>query len=172
MAERRDRTAVAGIAGALGVSGPVASGGPRVGGGTPFAGGDPGSSNGSTELGTPKEFLAAKSPATEMDRIAVLAYYLTHAQGVPHFNTKELNKLNVEAAQPRLSNASYAVSNATKKAGYLTAAPGGLKQITARGEALVANLPDRAAAKAAADAVGSRPRRSAGGPRRKKTAAE
>jgi hypothetical protein len=81
-----------------------------------------------------------------------------------------LSELNLEAAGPRLSNASYAASNATKKMGYLAAAPGGAKQITARGEALVQNLPDRGAAKAAVEALPGKPRRGAGGRRSRREA--
>ncbi len=60
---------------------------------------------------------------------------------MPHFATKDLSALNTEAAGHTLSNASYAASNATKKGGFLTAAPGGKKQITARGEGLVDGVP-------------------------------
>ncbi|HXV56881.1 MAG TPA: hypothetical protein VD704_03355, partial [Gaiellaceae bacterium] len=81
--------------------------------------------------------------------------------------TSELSSLNTEAAGPRLSNTAYAASNATKKMGYLAAGTPGTKQITKRGEALVENLPDRAAAKAAVDALPGKPRQS-GGRRKKK----
>src|SRR5689334_21355101 len=107
--------AVAGIAGALGVAGAASVG---TAGRTPFGAADPGSSNGAGDLGTPKHFLAAKAPGTDIERITVLAYYLTHAKGTPHFATKELSELNTEAAGPRFSNAAYTASNATKKNGF------------------------------------------------------
>jgi hypothetical protein len=155
--EARGR-AVAGLAGALGVTGAP---GPRstlaVSATTDLLG----------ELGTPKQFLALKAPRSDVDRIAVLAYYLTHAREMPHFATKDLNELNTEAAGPRFSNPSYAASNATKKSGLLAPAPGGMKQITARGEALVDALPDRQAVTAALDAMPGRPRRAT--PRRRTT---
>jgi hypothetical protein len=147
--------AVAGIAGALGVAG--LQGTPRM-----VGPGNAGSSDGPPELGTPKQFLASKAPRSDVERIAVLAYYLTHARETPHFATRELNELNTEAAGPRFSNASYAASNATKKNGLLASAPGGTKQITARGEALVEALPDRQAVAVALDSMPGRPRRSAG----------
>jgi hypothetical protein len=157
--------AIAGLTGALGVTGSPAAGGgmkPSV----TVGGADAGSSNGAGDLGTPKQFLALKAPETDVERVTALGYYLTYARENPHFKTKELSELNIEAAGPRLSNASYAASNAQKKMGYLASGPGGTKQITARGEALVENLPDRAAAKAAVEALPGKPR--AGGGRRKK----
>lgn len=148
------RRAVTGLAGALGVAGP----GAVVGGAAPRA--DVAFPGKAGDLGTPKQFLASKAPQTDVERIAVLAYFLTHARDTPHFVTKELSDLNTEAAGPRFSNASYAASNATKKSGLLAAALGGKKQITARGEALVEALPDRQAVTAALDAIPGRPRRS------------
>jgi hypothetical protein len=148
--------AVAGIAGALGVSATSAAPGLGLGAGAPGIG----PAEGAGDLGTPKQFLASKAPRSDVERIAVLAYYLTYARETPHFATKELNELNTEAAGPRFSNASYTASNATKKSGLLAAAPGGKKQITARGEALVQALPDRQAVTAALDSMPGKPRRS------------
>jgi hypothetical protein len=153
--------AVAGIAAALGVTGVSGGLANGLGADTP---GDPG--DGTRDLGTPKQFLATKAPRSDVERVAVLAYYLTHARGIPHFATKDLNELNTEAAAPRFSNASYAASNATKKNALLAAAPGGTKQITARGEALVEALPDRQAVAAALDAIPGRTRRT---PQRRRT---
>jgi hypothetical protein len=56
---------------------------------------------------TPKQFLLEKEPRTDVERIACLAYYLTHYRDMPHFKTIDLNKLNTEAAQQRLSNPTY-----------------------------------------------------------------
>jgi hypothetical protein len=161
--------AVAGIAGALGVAGAAGSG---MAGRTQFGTADGGSFNGTGDLGDAEEFLALKAPQTDVERVAVLAYYLKHAKGQRHFKTRELSDLNLEAAGPRLSNASYAASNATKKMGYLAAGPAGTKQITKRGEALVENLPDRAAAKAAVEALPGKPRRASGGRKKKQSAEE
>lgn len=165
--EARGR-AISGLAGALGVQQSSTSPGrvPQVLGGGPAANGAPG------ELGTPREFLAAKRPTTDIERITCLAYYLTHARNTPHFDTKDLSELNTEAAGARFSNASYTASNATKKNGFLTAAPGGKKQITPRGEALVNALPDRQAVEAALESMPGRPRRRSSAKRKKKTAAK
>jgi hypothetical protein len=96
----------------------------------------------------PKEFLRDKKPNTDVERVAVLAYYLTHFRGMPHFKTVDLSALNTEAAQVKFSNAAQAVDNATK-AGLLVPAIKGTKQLSAHGELYVQALPDRAAAKEA-----------------------
>jgi hypothetical protein len=96
---------------------------------------------------SPKEFLLAKKPRTDQEKIACLAYYLTHYRELPHFKTLDLSKLNTEAAQLKFSNAAYAAENATR-AGLLVPASKGAKQISAVGELYVQALPDRVAAKA------------------------
>jgi len=97
---------------------------------------------------SPKEFLFEKQPKTDVERMACLAYYLTHFRDMPHFRTLDLAKLNTEAAQTKFSNAAYAASNATLS-GYLAAATKGQRQISAAGEQFVVALPDREAAKQA-----------------------
>lgn len=105
---------------------------------------------------TPKEFMFEKKPVTDIERVACLAYYLTHYQSTPHFKTLDLSKLNTDAAQIKFSNAAAAVDNATK-AGLLVQATKGAKQLSALGELYVQALPDRTAAKAAI--AQGRPRR-------------
>jgi len=97
---------------------------------------------------SPKEFLHEKQPTSGVQRIACLAYYLTHYRSTPHFKTVDLNTLNTEAAQPRFSNAAVAVADATKQ-GYLVPATKGNKQISAVGEQFVMALPDKDAARQA-----------------------
>src|SRR5436309_3028968 len=89
-----------------------------------------------------KEFMVQKEPRTDVERIACLAYYLTHYRDTPHFKTIDLSKLNTEAAQPKFSNPAHAVDNATKN-GYLALATKGNKQMSAAGEQFVQALPDR-----------------------------
>lgn len=105
---------------------------------------------------SPKDFLRDKKPRTDVERVATLAYYLTHYRNMPHFKTVDLSQLNTEAAQVKFSNAAQAVDNATK-AGLLVPAVKGAKQLSADGESYVQSLPDRAAAKEAI--ADSRPRR-------------
>ena len=107
---------------------------------------------------TPKEFLLEKKPNTNMERVACLAYYLTHHRGTPEFNTIDINKLNTEAAQTKLSNPSNAVKHAVS-AGYLAVANKGMKQLSGPGEQYVEALPDRDAAKAVKLQTSRRPRK-------------
>lgn len=94
---------------------------------------------------TPREFLRVKKPTTDVERITVLAYYLTHNRTTPHFKTQELTTLNTEAGGDKFSNAAFTAANAVKQNGYLTSAGKGKRQITARGEDVVNALPDREA---------------------------
>ena len=95
-----------------------------------------------------KEFLLQKQPTTVIERVACLAYYLKEYRESPHFKTIDINKLNTEAAQPKLANASAAINNALT-AGLVIQVGGGMRQISAHGEIYVETLPDRVAAKAA-----------------------
>lgn len=95
---------------------------------------------------SPKDFMRDKRPATDVERVACLAYYLAHYRNTPFFKTIDISTLNTEAAQPKFANASDAVENATKL-GYLVSATKGNKQISAVGEHFVELLPDRDAAR-------------------------
>jgi len=103
-----------------------------------------------------KEFLLKKQPGTDVERVACLAYYLTHYRDTPHFKTLDISKLNTEAAQVKFANAAHAVNNATNY-GYLAPATKGNKQISAPGEQFVEFPPDHQAARAAMELA--RPRR-------------
>jgi hypothetical protein len=124
----------------------------------------PAQGNAAQPLVSPKDFLRQKNPRTDVQRIACLAYFLTYHRAQPHFKTRDLTAINVEAAGPRLSNPSFAVSNATKQSHYLAAAGGGSKQITALGEEVVNALPDQSAVTAIG---GTGPRRKARRSRRR-----
>ncbi len=106
-------------------------------------------SNFSAERGpSPKQFIFEKQPRTDVERMACLAYYLTHYRDTPHFKTVELTKLNTEAAQSKFSNPSVTAANALK-CGYLAEADRGKRQLAAAGERYVEALPDRATASGA-----------------------
>lgn len=110
---------------------------------------------------SPKDFLIQKQPRTEVERVACLAYYLTHYRDVKHFKTIDISALNTDAAQPKFSNAAQAVDNALKTH-YLTTAAKGLKQLSAAGEVFVQNLPDREAARSAMNQMKPRRRKKFG----------
>jgi len=96
----------------------------------------------------PKTFMAIKKPTSDVERITCLAYYLSFCKGITQYKTRELTDLNIEAAQPRFSNATVAARNAVQQQ-YLVGAGGGKKQITTIGEAIVKALPDRVKVKEA-----------------------
>ena len=92
---------------------------------------------------TPKQFMLEKQPRTDVERLACLAYYLTHYRETPQFRTIELSKLNTEAAQRKFSNAANTAKDAAK-AHYFVQAPKKLhRQLSAEGEQIIAALPDR-----------------------------
>lgn len=95
---------------------------------------------------SPKDFLFEKGPTTVVDRVACLAYYLTHYRDNAHFKTTDISTLNTEAAQVKFSNPSYALKDAIRS-GLLTATTEGKRQLTAHGEKYVEALPDRTAAR-------------------------
>lgn len=101
----------------------------------------------SSETPTPKEFLLEKRPNSNVERVACLAYYLTHYRDMRQFKTIDINKLNTEAAQPKLTNPSFTVNDAVKQEYLVQAQKRGMKQLSAQGEQYVEALPDRDAAK-------------------------
>jgi hypothetical protein len=105
----------------------------------------PRAKHGATRAGTPKAFLAAKRPSSEVERIACLAYFLTHMRNTRHFKTKDIVSLNTEAAAPRLAVARRTIDNAMRRNQFLAPAGSGSKQISALGEQVVGALPDREA---------------------------
>jgi hypothetical protein len=109
---------------------------------------------------SPKDFMSQRAPQTDVDRVACLAYYLTHFRDTRHFKTTDISLLNTEAAQMKFSNTAYAVTNATNR-GLLVPAGKGAKQLSAAGEKYVELLPDRTAARENLAAYRSRRRRKA-----------
>ncbi len=95
---------------------------------------------------TPKAFMLEKSPKTNVERVACLAYYLANYRGTPHVKTRDISAINTESAHRAFSNAASAVENATRL-GYLVPSIKGSKQLSALGEQFVEALPDRDVAK-------------------------
>jgi len=117
---------------------------------------------------SPKEFILQKEPRTDIERVACLAFYLTHYRNTPHFKTLDISKVNTEAAQLKFSNTAFAVNNATKK-GFLVPATKGNKQLGAIGEKFVLALPDRDAAKNVSQHIRLRKSRKANQEKQQKT---
>ena len=112
----------------------------------------------SPEEPTPKEFLLQKQPKTDVERVACLAYYLARYRKIEAFKTIDISKLNTEAAQTKLTNASNTVNDAVK-AGFLAAANKDMRRLSAQGEQYVEALPDRDAAKTVKPKPSKRSRR-------------
>lgn len=91
-----------------------------------------------------RSFMTHKKPASQQERVACLAAYLTFHKDMAAFKTRDITKMNSDAGQPNLSNAAVFMKNAVA-AQYLSSAGKGMRQLTPRGEALVNALPDRAA---------------------------
>jgi hypothetical protein len=108
-----------------------------------------------------KAFLKRKHPTTVVQRIACLAYYVTHQRKTPHFKTRDLTDLNTEAASGEIGNPAQAVENATKQNQFLSPVGKGRKQITVVGEDVVDALPNQEKVKVVIEAAtaGRRKRR-------------
>jgi hypothetical protein len=102
------------------------------------------------------DFIFEKDPATEPERLACLAYYLTHYRETPYFKTVDLTRLNTEAAQKTFSNPAVASSNAIRDGFFVSAPKAGYKQLSAMGERFVHALPDRESAQNIKQRIGSR----------------
>ncbi len=98
--------------------------------------------------GSPKAFMKAKKPTSEMQRIVCLAYFLTHYRDQPNFKTQNLTALNTEAAGVKFSNPAAFVDNATRQSKLLAPSIKGHKQITTLGDEIVEALPNQEAVKA------------------------
>jgi len=98
-----------------------------------------------------KQFLSSKKPIGFYEQIACLGYHLEKIQGLESFDTKSITKANTAARATKIPNPSLYLGDVVSKYGYLAAIGGGKKAMTARGEALVEALPDRAAVKVALD---------------------
>lgn len=97
---------------------------------------------------SPKDFILYKSPQTDVEQVACLAYYLTHFRDQKQFKAVDLSSLNTEAAQAKFSDATRSVANATFQSHFLVQTGKGYKQLSAIGELYVQALPDRDAARA------------------------
>jgi hypothetical protein len=91
-----------------------------------------------------KSFLSQKQPENFYERVACLVYYLEKVEDKPEVETKEITEANSQARLSRLTNPAVFVKHATHTYGYLTSLGKRKFAISARGEAVVEALPDRA----------------------------
>lgn len=97
---------------------------------------------------TAKSFIATKRPKTDVEKIACVAFFLTHYASTAKFKTTDLERIATDAAID-ISNFPRAVDNATRQSKFLAKAGAGTKQISILGETVVEALPDRDAVAAA-----------------------
>ena len=95
-----------------------------------------------------KQFLLEKEPQSDTERIACLAYYLTHYRDITQFKPADLTKLNTESAQREFSNVHSSAKNALRDGFLAAASKARHRQLSAMGEQYVNALPDREAARA------------------------
>jgi hypothetical protein len=103
-----------------------------------------GSQGGNSNNVKVKDFIAAKKPDGYYERIACLAYYLEKYEDKDGLKTADIAQANTDAKQSKLPNSTLYVNNATKMYGFLISIGKGKKALSARGEAVVNALPDRA----------------------------
>jgi len=95
-----------------------------------------------------KAFVAAKRPTTDVEKVACIAFFLTHSENTPRFKAPDIERVMRDAALD-ISNLTRAIDNSTRQSKFLAKAGEGAKQITAFGEAVVNALPNREAVTAA-----------------------
>lgn len=91
-----------------------------------------------------KTFLAQKRPDGFYERIACLVYHLEKFQGKTEVGRQDIIQANSDARLSKMSNPSVFVKHATHTYGYLTSLGKRKFALSARGEAVVEGLPDRA----------------------------
>lgn len=94
--------------------------------------------------GTVKDFISLKKPDGYYERIACLAYYQEKHENKDGLKTVDIVQANTDAKQTKLPNPSMYVNHAAKTYGFLIPIGKGKKALSARGEAVVDALPDRA----------------------------
>lgn len=108
----------------------------------------PAADEASSGVPSPRSFVRAKNPLSDVERVVCLAYYLTHYENRKTFRNRDLVRVNAAADGPQM-NMRMAAQNAMRQNGYLASAAGVARQITTRGEKVVEALPDRDAVKQA-----------------------
>jgi type IV secretory pathway TrbL component len=92
-----------------------------------------------------RAFMRLKNPATDVQRVACLGYFLVHiTTGKQGFSSKEIGEANTESGGSAF-NLARALDNATRQSKYLSNRGAREKQLTTLGEDIVAALPDQQA---------------------------
>src|SRR5262249_32170920 len=94
-----------------------------------------------------KEFLRAKSPRNDTQRVACLAYYLTQQKNTAQFKAPDIKAMNHDARGADFANLSSTLANATVQNRFFAPVGGGKRRLTNLGELVVEALPDQEAVK-------------------------
>jgi hypothetical protein len=93
-----------------------------------------------------RAFIRAKKPATDVQRVACLVYFLTQTTGQPGASAKEIGQAHTDSGASKM-NMARAIDNATRRSKYLSVRDGRQKQLTTLGEDVVDVLPDQSKVK-------------------------
>ena len=91
-----------------------------------------------------RSFIRIKRPATDVQRVACLGYFVLQTTGQQGFSSKEVAQANVNSGSSKI-NLTRALDNATRQSKYLSSRGGNSKQLTTLGEDVVDALPDQQA---------------------------
>jgi hypothetical protein len=94
-----------------------------------------------------RAFMRVKQPATDVQRIACLGYFIVQTSGNLGFSSKDVARAQTDSGGSSI-NLTRALDNATRKAKYLSNRGPKEKQLTTLGEDVVVALPDQEAVKA------------------------
>jgi hypothetical protein len=95
----------------------------------------------------PRAFIRIKKPATDVQRVACIGYYLVQTTGQQGFTSKAISTAYTDSGGSKI-NMTRALDNATRGSKYLSTRGPGEKQLTTVGEDVVHALPDQAAVRA------------------------
>lgn len=100
------------------------------------------------EIPNLEEFVFSKRSEKEVERVAVLAYYLDKYEKQQMFKTPDLEELNRKANGLPFGNITKSVNNAALRNHFFSLAGNGYKRINLYGKQVVEALPDRDKVKA------------------------
>lgn len=110
------------------------------------SGASSGEAQSAIEKKDPRAFIRVKRPATDVQRVACLAYFIVTTSGKPGFSSKDVVTTHTDSGGSKI-NMTRALDNATRRSKYLSNRGPKEKQLTPLGEDIVDALPDQNAVK-------------------------
>jgi hypothetical protein len=89
-----------------------------------------------------RAFMRAKKPATDVQRVACLAYFHMKTTGQRTFTSEDIQSIHTDSGGSKM-NFTRALDNATRRSRYISTIRGREKQLTTLGEDVVDALPDQ-----------------------------